>query len=159
MLRELLLSNKDIDTNLCTIENYFIDFIRDADLGVLDQIKLLSENLSGQTVAELCGTLGHSRKRLWQLVIEHFGSPVKEMQGIIRFDRHLESIAKSENTLSSLHSFYDQAHFINDFKKRTGLTPRQYKKLCTAYPETIHHPNFIPVKKETFLQFYRGGIL
>jgi methylphosphotriester-DNA--protein-cysteine methyltransferase len=93
-------------------------------------------------------------------VIEHFGSPVKEMQGIIRFDRHLAAIAaKPDSPLGDIHTFYDQAHFINDFKRRTGLTPRQYRQLCIRYPEVRRHPNFVPIPRETFLQFYQEGIL
>jgi AraC-like DNA-binding protein len=35
--------------------------------------------------------------------------------------------------------FYDQAHFINDFKRFSGFTPEQYTKIHTNYQ------NYLPV--------------
>ena len=56
-------------------------------------------------------------------------------------------------TLSAIHPYFDQSHFIHDFKARTGITPLQYRRLCQHFPFIRHTPNFIALPQETFLQF------
>jgi AraC-like DNA-binding protein len=160
-LRDTLLRSNDIASNLLKIEDYFEDLIRHVNTSLLAPVQCISGLLPVMTAGEIARKMGYTRKRLWTTVTEHFGSSVKEMQGIIRFDRHLAAMAENPDShLGDIHTFYDQAHFINDFKKRTGLTPKQYRQLCIKYPEIRHHPNFLPIiPKETFLQFYQEGIL
>jgi AraC-like DNA-binding protein len=159
-LQEQLATSDDIPANFIAIERYFTDNIKEPSHGTVEKIARLAEALPTHTVAELCDVTGYTRKYLWQEVLKHFGSPVKEMQGIIRFDNHLKALAHhGQENLGALHTYYDQAHFIRDFKSRTGLTPKQYRQLCEYYPDTRRHANFIPIAKETFLQFYRTGLL
>jgi len=159
-LRDTLLQSGDVASNFVHIENYFTDQVRGADTSQLGPVGYISEALPAMPAGDIARKMGYTRKRLWAMVTEHFGSPVKEMQGIIRFDRHLAAMAEhTGDRLGDIHTFYDQAHFINDFKRRTGLTPKQYRLLCMRYPEIRHHPNFLPVPKETFLQFYHEGKL
>jgi AraC-like DNA-binding protein len=156
-LRLALQECKDIETGFQLIEAYFTDRINGLEFSILPAINYLNEAMPTSTVQEICNTLGYTRKKLWAEVLRHFGSPVKEMQGIIRFHQHLTAISKAPHqSLSSLHTFYDQAHFINDFKARTGITPSQYSRLCQQYPAISLTPNFIPLPKETFLQFIAG---
>jgi AraC-like DNA-binding protein len=159
-LQDQLAASNDIAANFVAIEQYFTDHVKEPTPGTSHKIALLTEALPTHTVAELCDATGYTRKRLWQEVLRHFGAPVKEMQGIIRFHEHLNTLAHdTEENLSALHTFYDQAHFIRDFKSRTGLTPKQYRQLCSRFPDTRRHVNFISIAKETFLQFYRTGLL
>jgi AraC-like DNA-binding protein len=105
-------------------------------------------------VDEICRTLGATRKKLRSEARFYFGGPVKNIQGIIRFNKTLADIAKNaQQTLSSVHQYYDQSHFINDFKARAGITPSQYRRLCQSYPQIQYTPNFLSMERETFLQF------
>ncbi len=136
------------------IDSYFTGKLAGQDLLPLPQINYLSKAMPENSVEEICRVLGCARKKLRADAIYYFGAPVKNMQGIIRFGEHLAAISREPHqSLSSLHTFYDQAHFINDFKKRTGMTPSQYRMLCQHYAEIRHTPNFISLSKETFLQF------
>ncbi|HEX6427907.1 MAG TPA: helix-turn-helix domain-containing protein [Niastella sp.] len=156
-LRSALKECENIEKGFQLIEAYFTGRISGQDLSMLPVISYLNEAMRTSTVQEICDMLGYTRKRLRAVVLRHFGSPVKEMQGIIRFHQHLAAISKDpQQSLSSLHTFYDQAHFINDFKARTGITPSQYRSLCQQYPAISHTPNFISLPKETFLQFIAG---
>jgi YesN/AraC family two-component response regulator len=40
--------------------------------------------------------------------------------------------------------YFDQAHFINDFKKFTGLRPTEYAKLVDTKQTLKMVPHFIP---------------
>jgi hypothetical protein len=70
----------------------------------------------------------------------------------------LEKIATSASgSLSSMHDYFDQSHFIHDFKDRTGITPLQYRRLCRQFPFISRTPNFLALSQETFLQFIAGS--
>jgi len=153
-LRRQLLECPDVNTGFLLIEKYLLNMIRQRDLSNLEKIKWLSQSLYTDSVNDICRILGVTRKKLSREATHYFGSPVKSIQGVIRFNQTLARIANDANSsLSSLHEYYDQSHFINDFKARTGITPLQYKRLCQRFPEIKYTPNFIPLKKETFLQF------
>lgn len=143
------------DEGFAAIEAHFTSIITHVNNpALLDYIRVISQMLPLHTVEEMCCRLKCTRKKLWTDVKKYFGASVKEMQGIIRFDQHLAAIAKhADKPLSQIHEFYDQAHFINDFRRRTGMTPKNYKAFCLAFPSTRTHPNFVPLTRETFLQF------
>jgi AraC-like DNA-binding protein len=155
-LRTALLSCKEIQEAFLMIEDFFTTQLQGKDFSQLPKINYLAGAMRTSTVQQICQTLNYSRKRLRTEALHFFGAPVKNMQGIIRFDQHLATIAGNPHqSLSSLHHFFDQAHFIKDFKERTGMTPSQYRRLCQQYGEIKYTPNFIPLQKETFLQFLR----
>jgi AraC-like DNA-binding protein len=153
-LREQLLSCNDTHRGFLLIEQFLINMLKDRDFSSFEKIKWLSEAIKKLSVNQISQTLGASRKRLRSEAQFYFGSSIKTVQGIIRFNKTLSQIAHHPGqTLSSLHEYYDQAHFINDFKANTGITPLQYKRLCLQFPFIKHTPNFLALKKETFLQF------
>ena len=143
------------EEGFAAIEEHFTAMIAHInDPALLEYIEGISQMLPLHTVEEMCSRLKCTRKKLWADVKKYFGASVKEMQGIIRFDQHLAAIAKqADKPLSQIHEFYDQSHFINDFRRRTGMTPKNYKAFCLTFPATRYNPNFIPLTKETFLQF------
>ncbi|MGH1363328.1 MAG: AraC family transcriptional regulator [Calditrichia bacterium] len=67
---------------------------------------------------------------------QHIGIPPKKFARIIRFRNILGSIQRQQNPtfthLAHEYGYFDQAHFVNDFKKITGLSPRSFFK--------EHHP-------------------
>lgn len=153
-LREQLLGCASIHAGFLLIEKYFTKRLLAGDFTKLKKIKWLGQAINTSTVGEICRSLGTTRKQLRSEAQYYFGGSVKNIQGIIRFNHTLSDIAKnSHRSLSSLHNYYDQAHFVNDFKTRAGITPSQYRKLCQQYPVIKHTPNFLPLQKETFLQF------
>ena len=155
-LRQALLVSNDLDVNFQMIEAFFTRMFMPTKLPDASIIECVNRSLETDTVEDMCRRLGYSRKWVWAMVKKSFGSPLKNMQGIIRFDHHLAAISAATGaSLSGLHEFYDQSHFINDFKRRTGMTPKHYQLLCRRFQNTRHHPNFIDINKETFLQFRR----
>ena len=153
-LREQLLGCTDVHTGFGLIENYLRKLIGRKDLSAVNKIKWLSEAVPVRRVEDICRVLGVSRKKLRNEGQHYFGGPVREIQGILRFNHTLTMIARQDGmTLSALHNYYDQSHFIRDFKERAGITPLQYRRLCQQFPAIRHTPNFLPMEQETFLQF------
>jgi len=156
-LREQLFFCLDIQQGFVLIEQFLLTMLKGRDFSSLEKIKWLSQSIKTSSVNQITQTLGATRKRLRTEAQFYFGSSIKTIQGIIRFNKTLSQIAHHPGqTLSSLHDYYDQAHFINNFKANTGITPLQYKKLCLQFPFIKYTPNFLALKKETFLQFIGG---
>jgi AraC-like DNA-binding protein len=169
-LQEQLLECASVAAGFLLIENYLLNLLRGRDLADLERVKWLGRAMYTQTVGEICKSLGMTRKRLRSEAQHYFGGSVKNIQGIIRLNRTLTTIAatttaasgqgrtapEGNGSLSLLHEYFDQAHFIHDFKARTGITPLQYRRLCRQFPFIAQTPNFIALPRETFLQFISG---
>jgi AraC-like DNA-binding protein len=166
-LQQQLQECESVAAGFLLIESYLLNLLRGRDFSHLERVKWLSRAMHTQTVADICRSLGMTRKRLRSEAQHYFGGSVKNIQGIIRLNRTLTTIAaattgigpaanEGNGSLSSLHEYFDQAHFIHDFKARTGITPLQYRRLCRQFPFIAHTPNFIALPRETFLQFISG---
>jgi AraC-like DNA-binding protein len=153
-LQEQLLACPDIRSGFILIEKYLTSLLVKRQMPNVEKIKWLDKAIRTHTVEDICHALGVTRKKLRSETQHYFGGSVKNIQGIIRLNKTLSDIAHhTGNTLSSVHNYYDQSHFINDFKARTGITPSQYRKLCLLDPSIVYTPNFISMQRETFLQF------
>ena len=74
--------------------------------------------------------IGYSQKHLIDMFKRQVGITPKAYLRIIRFQRAIREIeqrkAVSWTIISQDCGFYDQAHFINDFKSFSGFTPEEY---------------------------------
>jgi Helix-turn-helix domain len=73
---------------------------------------------------------------------ENVGLTPKGFLKIIRFQKAIQEIASAKQTnwtsIALESGYYDQAHFINDFKTFSGFTPKQYVQ------KQYEHLNYIP---------------
>ncbi len=75
----------------------------------------------------LARELGWSRKHLIAQFREHVGLPPKVFARLLRFNHAIEHVRaggmRDWVDLAALCGYYDQAHFINDFRDFSGTTP------------------------------------
>lgn len=155
-LHARLLEQPDVREGFKMIEAYMLQQLERMDLSGVNRTRWLADAIPHTRVDDLCHALGVTRKRLRTDAIYAFGGSVKSLQGILRFNQTLAAISKdSQRLLSTLHDYYDQSHFISDFKARAHLTPLQYRRLCARYPQIRYTPNFMGLDRETFLQFLK----
>lgn len=83
----------------------------------------------------LSSETGYSERWLQKKYRELFGLSFKQLQGNKRFllalDAVKRSVGRPEPRLTALaldHGYFDQAHFIKEFRRFTGMTPSQYRK-------------------------------
>ena len=102
---------------------------------IIDQVTKSSVEmllkLNGQiSVNELSEKLQINRRQLERRFSSVIGLSPKQLSKIIRLQATLKMLEKKEFTsLTSLaydNGYYDQTHFINDFKEFTGVTPKQF---------------------------------
>lgn len=95
------------------------------------------------SVASVFNQIGLSQRRFIQLFHEQVGVTPKAFCRVRRFQRILESVhrAREVNWVSVALDcgYYDQAHFIHDFREFSGLTPTQYWERATT------HLNHVPI--------------
>ncbi|MDR2901170.1 MAG: AraC family transcriptional regulator [Treponema sp.] len=85
----------------------------------------LSEDIP-DTAESIYERLHFSPKQTQRLFAANFGLTPRVVLSIVRFQKCLEVLTSgkaSPGDVLNLVNFYDQAHFINDFKRNIGLTP------------------------------------
>jgi len=85
------------------------------------------------SIKELEKKTGYSKRYLDMLFKNYLGISPKTYSTIIRFQHFYKTFGenRSSDTIiqSALESYYDQSHFIKEFKRYTGYAPTQYSKL------------------------------
>jgi AraC-like DNA-binding protein len=96
-----------------------------------------SPDLEQQSVKSLSAYYNVSERHLSRLCNEFLGVKAEDF---ILYRKYLASLAGLHNPAASLtevayaSGFYDQSHFIREFKAFTGLTPKQYRQQMSDLP-------------------------
>jgi AraC-like DNA-binding protein len=95
-------------------------------------------------VSDVVDRVGFSSRRFIELFHDQTGLTPKAFQRVRRFQRILQALRqKSDGNWAALAAncgYYDQAHFIHDFKTFSGMTPGEYVTVATP------HLNHLPLK-------------
>jgi len=95
-------------------------------------------------VDELSSILNVTSTTLRTLFNQHVGISPKELIKIHRIKKALDFQLTCEESLTQMAyqlKYFDQAHFSNDFKDATGITPKQYfldKQLSSDFSDFQH---------------------
>ena len=119
-----------------TVENFLLPQIKvdHFDQLILNAVQKIKNERGDLKVKELLKFFNTSRDPFEKRFRRIMGTSPKQFSQIIRL-RNLINRYSPENTLTNLASaagYFDQAHFIKDFKSFTGLAPRQFFK-STSY--------------------------
>ncbi len=94
---------------------------------------------------DLCKITGYSERYLNKKIHEDFGLSPKNLIKFIRFQKAVGNLTDTIDSISCIDTafdtgYYDQSHFIKDFKKYSGFTPTNYidKLLYNAYDKKLH---------------------
>ena len=87
--------------------------------------------LKGQlTIEELSGNLNINKRKLERRFAAVIGVSPKQLSKIIRLQATLKMINNDQFTsltaIAHNGNYYDQAHFIKDFKEFTGVSPKEF---------------------------------
>lgn len=91
-------------------------------------------------VNELADRLKSSERHLRRLFKEHIGIGPKEYLRINRFNKTFKQVL--EHRSLDLYDYYDEPHFINEFQRFSGFTPKTYPKDLVS---TEHLLESIPI--------------
>ena len=146
-LRELLLEQKNVDSLFKILNKFMIKKINtyafDPNIIQFFKMSLLER---AQSLKEFTKSLGLSQKHFIDLFKKNVGLAPKSYQRLCRFNKTLtilnSELNKDFSDLAYLCNYYDQPHFINEFKGFTGYSPYQYLSVNRDYPHVISLDNY-----------------
>lgn len=96
-------------------------------------------------LSDLSIKTGYSERYLNKKIHEDFGMNPKNLIRIIRFQKAVDNLTATIGNTNCINTaldygYYDQSHFIKDFKKLSGLTPISYVNnlLSHSYNKKLH---------------------
>jgi AraC-like DNA-binding protein len=148
-LREKLLSADSIDQMFLLVQDFLLQVADQSLISTVPSkcidfaISSIVKNPGIVQLNDLLNRIGYSQKHFIDLFKKHVGVSPKTYIRIIRFQQAIMEIErKTINNWSHIaleSGFYDQAHFINDFKIFSGFTPNEYLTMKTD------QLNYVPV--------------
>lgn len=134
-LHAQLLEAKDPDKRIALIETFLLKrlisnekkaFHIDKVSHILSSIQ---RNPAESNLGNIASKHGISPRYLRKLIYQHTGLSPIIFNKITRFQFSLKLIAKNDQPFTSIaydSGYFDQSHFIRDFKSFTGVTPSAY---------------------------------
>lgn len=80
-------------------------------------------------ISELAGRFGTSERKIHRLFSKHIGIPPKDYSSLIRFRHIMRSFNEKQDDILGIAlgaGYFDQSHFIKDFRSFTGMTPSAF---------------------------------
>lgn len=135
-LQEQLANTENMDKKIDLIQIIIIDLVKRTNRQnpILEFcVREIKRTKGLINVKELERKSGYSKRYLDLLFNEYIGLPPKLLSGIVRFNIFYNQWAKlgiPEFYRDLLYDYYyDQSHFIKEFKRFSGNSPRQFEKI------------------------------
>lgn len=115
------------------VEQFLISQLKDiqTDKMIVEAVKMIYKSNGNIRIKELTEKLLISQSPFEKRFRKIVGTTAKKFASIVRFNGVLDQFNQTK-TLSEIcydNNFFDQSHFIKDFKQFTGDTPDQFKKM------------------------------
>lgn len=134
-LHELLLETDSLHQRIALIERFLLTrlFSSERSSDRMSMVGLITKELQTETLSEDIKSLASryqlTPRYLQKLFLQYTGVTPKLYHKINRFQRSLTLVTKKEIPLTSVAydcGYFDQSHFIREFKSFTGITPSHY---------------------------------
>jgi len=132
-IEQKILNTNSTSNRIALIETFLLDRLTETET-VDTIVKLTVETIltaNGQlSVNELSKQNNINRRQLVRKFSSNIGLSPKQLSKIIRLQATLKTLMTTKVTnlteLAYENDYFDQAHFIKDFKEFTGLTPKEF---------------------------------
>ena len=115
-----------------TIEQFLLSQLKEiqTDKLIVEAVKLIYQSKGTIRVKELNKKLFISQSPFEKRFRKVVGTTAKKFASIVRFNSVLDNMSKTKSLTEICYenNFFDQAHFIKDFKQFTGDTPEKFKR-------------------------------
>lgn len=114
------------------VEQFLISQLKaiETDKLIVEAVKLIYQSKGTIRIKELNEKLFISQSPFEKRFRKVVGTTAKKFASIVRFNSVLDNLNETK-TLTEIcyeNNFFDQAHFIKDFKQFTGQTPENFKR-------------------------------
>lgn len=114
------------------VEQFLLSQLKDieTDKLIVEAVKLIYQSKGTMRIKALNEQLFISQSAFEKRFRKVVGTTAKKFASIVRFNTILEHLngAKTLTEICYENNFFDQAHFIKDFKQFTGDTPENFKR-------------------------------
>lgn len=104
------------------------------DLLIERAIAALYRQCAARSIDALANTLGIGRRQLERRWKTFSSQSPNELKSLIRFQKTVRGLmldpAANTAAMAIAGGYFDQAHFIHDFRRRVGQTPQRYLRLA-----------------------------
>lgn len=133
LLREMILEAGTVPAKFAIAETYLSKRFK-SKLIVNPFVEYAVNRITAQpdksSIKTISDKVGYSQKHLIKIFKDHVGLTPKEYLKIMRFQKAIQEIGQAKQIawahIALESGYYDQAHFINDFKLFSGYTPQAY---------------------------------
>jgi AraC-like DNA-binding protein len=107
----------------------------DLDPRLVRFIRYCHQNISSNISLgdKQCSEFGLSARQLRRLAQLHLGLSPNKFSRVMRFQHFLQVINTVSHKAAWADYYYDQPHFIREFKHLSGLTPTEFNRLSVLY--------------------------
>jgi AraC-like DNA-binding protein len=130
-LEEQLVNANSDQSRIALVEAFLIAHLREAppDLLVTHALEYIYQSKGTIRISDLAKQLNTNASPLEKRFRQEVGASPKKFATIVRARNVLAAMENGQQDYTAyLSAFYDQAHFIKDFKKFAAVTPEQYLK-------------------------------
>ncbi len=128
--------NSDREKQIQELENYLLSKLQIKDFKLTESI--LADIETDIKIEDIAQKYNFTRQYINKLFVKHIGKSLSEYRKIHRFRNSLLMQKESKNiTELSQHGFYDQSHFIRNFKKLTHSNPHSFFRNVDTTKENI----------------------
>lgn len=106
----------------------------------LYHLSIAQLNNPNMSVDMLCQKLGISDTTLFRIFKNSLGQNPQKYIKTVRFRKALKDLMNTPDPLTTValrHHYYDQAHFIKDFKTFTGYSPKKLLKAVSVQQQSL----------------------
>ncbi|CDZ76575.1 HTH-type transcriptional repressor of iron proteins A [Legionella massiliensis] len=134
-LEEKIASADSLSSMINSIQAFFIELYEansnyEAERRITRLSQELSLNPDKSTIEEIARHYGYSKRSLERHFLSTIGLSPKKFMRSARFQLVLSKLeaGASWSTIANDLNYYDQAHYIKEFREFSGLTPQQFRK-------------------------------
>lgn len=137
-IHERLANEISIEQRLFLLEKILLDLLkRNFEETIIPELITTIRVNPKMTIEELVRKTGYSQQHLNRILGKYAGMNAKGFQKIFRINAAMQAMQNPSfdinlTDIAYQFNYFDQAHFIHDFKEMTGMTPKEYR--------TIQHP-------------------
>jgi AraC-like DNA-binding protein len=133
MIIEKIKKQETIQQRFKLVEDFLLERLKQfqkEEAKTDNALKLIRQTKGTLSIESICGETGFSKKQLERKFLSTVGTTPKVFSRITRFLNICQNLKEQKSrTLTQLThecGFYDQAHFIKEFKAFSGFTPKEF---------------------------------
>jgi AraC-like DNA-binding protein len=140
-LEKRLFETSDLKTCVSLIEQFLYKRIHQLKTYNLKRMNAVTHAIySGQqNIETLAQTACLGYKQFKRVFTDYVGANPKDYLRVVRFQKSLHTLQTQPNInfaqLAYNCGYFDQAHFIKDFKQFSGYTPTEYTAVCAPHSD------------------------